>query len=105
MKLIKKTFSQGLAVLSTCGLKIEKAQIEVWWELVKDLDDDYFVNSVLEVCKEHKTFWATDNVPALIRGKVVRLKQNERFKQMVEAHEQRHVEERKARGAISQRAS
>ena len=73
--LTEKTFKVGLAILSSCGLKIEEEhQIEAWWQLLKDLDEELFVESIIGICKEKEKWWPTDNVPATIRAKLKELK-------------------------------
>lgn len=73
--LTKKTFKIGLTILSACGLKIEEEnQIEAWWQLLKDLDDNLFAETILEICKEKQQWWPTDNIPGMIRTKLKEIK-------------------------------
>ena len=73
--LTKKTFEIGLTILSVCGLKIEeKHQIETWWQLLNDLEDNLFQETILAICKEKEQWWPTENVPGMIRAKLQEIK-------------------------------
>jgi len=70
-QLTEKTFDLGLAMLSTSGLKIEEQlQVQAWWNLVNDMDDELFQRAIVTLCKEKEQWWPTDNVPAMIRERI-----------------------------------
>jgi len=39
--------------------------------LVNDLDDHLFQKAIVSLCKEKEQWWPTDNVPGMIRARVV----------------------------------
>ena len=45
--------------------------MQIWKLLVNDLDQELFLKAVLDICKHTEKFWQSDNVPGMIRAKVI----------------------------------
>ena len=41
------------------------------------MDDELFQKAIVTLCKEKEQWWPTDNVPAMIRGKIKEIKVGE----------------------------
>jgi len=56
----KITFNLGLKYLQNAGLRqtpeFKKEQLDIWWELLQDLTDDYFLTTCKKIAMESVFF-------------------------------------------------
>ena len=70
-------------------------QVQAWWNLVNDLDDDLFQKAIVTLCKEKEQWWPTDNVPAMIRERIKEIKSKERREEAMEVDKVKLIEWKK----------
>lgn len=86
----KKAFQQGIALLSEAFPKLELSTA-LYWEMLRDLESEAFLRSVVEIIKTIQELFPTSNLIAIIRAKTqeqsLKLRDNRENKQL-EHHEQ-----------------
>lgn len=60
--------------------------MQIWKVLVNDLDGELFEKAVLDICKHTEKFWESDNVPGMIRAKVMSYKDDVKRLEMIESN-------------------
>ena len=82
-----ESFKTAMAMMKLCGLKVEEdGQMQIWKVLVNDLDGELFEKAVLDICKHTEKFWESDNVPGMIRAKVMSYKDDVKRLEMIESN-------------------
>ena len=65
-----ETFKKGLLVL-TGAFPQQKFETEIYWQLLRDLDDESFLKAVVEVCKTLKEIYPGTNLIAILRERSI----------------------------------
>jgi len=93
----RETFKKGLAVLSMVGMgELDNYQLKTWWELLNDIDDKLFLDSVKRLCKETEKFYPGDNIPGTIRATGKRMIQERIMLDKKNKKDQKLLAEKKA---------
>jgi hypothetical protein len=90
----ERTYQQGIAVLSMSGLKIDEASVEFFWQRLRKMNGDDFLDSIDGLINDpdFKTWYGNENVPLLVIEKHKELKTERNKLRRKQADKQRKLE-------------
>ena len=67
--LTKKVFDDNISIFTSVfgNIKVTKERLNIWYDLLNDIDDKDLCDAVRKVCREVKEVYPGTNIVALIR--------------------------------------